>query len=391
MTHLMNTYARLPITFVRGEGVWLYDDQDQRYLDAISGIGVCSLGHAHPEIAEAIADQAKTLIHTANLAQIPWQEQLGDKLAAVSGMEKSFIGNSGAEAVECALKISRLYAHNRGIKNPKVLVTEKSFHGRTIAALSASGSPKTRAGFEPYVEGFIRVPYGDAEAAAEALKQHDDIVAVMLETIQGEGGISVPPEGYLGQLRALCDQHEALLILDEIQSGVCRTGYWYAYQHDNILPDIVTSAKALGNGIPIAACLARGVAAETFAPGNHGSTYGGNPLACRTACTVLDIMERDGINQATQERGAWMQAAFRQALADIPGVVSIRGRGLMLGIELDRPATAIRQLALDEGILLNVTANNVIRMLPPLIIDQQQAQMIVDGVVKAIGKFYSEA
>ncbi|MCG8466267.1 MAG: aminotransferase class III-fold pyridoxal phosphate-dependent enzyme, partial [Xanthomonadales bacterium] len=238
---------------------------------------------------------------------------------------------------------------------------------------------------------FIRVPYGDAEAAAEALKQHDDIVAVMLETIQGEGGISVPPEGYLSQLRTLCDQHEALLILDEIQSGVCRTGYWYAYQHDNILPDIVTSAKALGNGIPIAACLARGVAAETFAPGNHGSTYGGNPLACRTACTVLDIMERDGINQATQERGAWMQAAFSQALADIPGVVSIRGRGLMLGIELDRPATAIRQLALDEGILLNVTANNVIRMLPPLIIDQQQAQMIVDGVVKAIRKFYSEA
>lgn len=389
MHHLMNTYARLPISFVRGEGAWLDADNGQRYLDAISGIGVCSLGHSHPQVAAAIADQAHTLMHTANLAVIPWQEQLGDKLCEVSGMEKVFVANSGAEAVECALKLSRLFARKRNIERPQVLVTEHAFHGRTLATLSASGSKKTRIGFEPFVEGFIRVPFGDADAVRDAIANNPDLVAILVETIQGEGGVRVPPGGYLQTLRELCDQHDKLLILDEIQSGMCRTGRWYAYQHENILPDIITSAKALGNGFPIAACLARGEAAELFSPGNHGSTYGGNPLACRTACTVLQVMEETNINQAASERGAWMLEAFRTQLADVAGVKNIRGRGLMLGIELDRPCAAIRDLAMEQGVLLNVTADSVIRMLPPLIIDHAQAEQIVTAVVTAIRKFYA--
>lgn len=387
MQHLMNTYARLPVSFVKGEGAWLTDENGQRYLDAISGIGVCSLGHAHPEVAAAIADQAATLIHTANLARIPWQEKLADKLCAISGMDKVFIGNSGAEAVECALKISRLYAHQHGIDHPKVLVTDNSFHGRTLATLSASGSAKTRAGFEPFVEGFVRVPFGDSEAMTKAIESDPDIIAILVETIQGEGGVGVAPPGYFKTLRELCDRHNKLLILDEIQSGMCRSGRWFAYQHEAILPDIATSAKALGNGIPIAACLARGAAAEIFSPGNHGSTYGGNPLACRTACTVIDIMERDRINEVCSERGEWILKAFQEQLSDLSGVKDIRGQGLMLGIELDRAAAEVRDLALAEGVLLNVTAGNVIRMLPPLIISQDEAEQIVTKVSSAIKQF----
>ncbi|GAB4182498.1 MAG: aspartate aminotransferase family protein [Wenzhouxiangellaceae bacterium] len=390
MTYLMNTYARLPVSFVRGEGPYLFDEQQRRYLDAISGIGVCSLGHSHPAVAEAVADQARTLIHTANLARIPWQESLAEKLAQVSGMDKVFVANSGAEAVECAIKISRLIGHHRGIDQPRMIVTESSFHGRTLACISASGSKKARAGFEPLVEGFIHIPYGDSDAAEAAIAEHQGVVAIMVEPIQGEGGVRVPPAGYLRRLRELCDRHQLLLIADEIQCGMARSGRWFAYQHDDILPDIVTSAKALGNGIPIAACLARGDAATAFVPGNHGSTYGGNPLACRAACTVLQVMQEQSLPDHAAAIGQQMIAGFTKALQQQDGVVDIRGRGLMLGIELDRPAAEVRDLALQRGILLNVTAERVIRMLPPLIIDSAQANEIVDQVSAAIREFLSQ-
>jgi acetylornithine/N-succinyldiaminopimelate aminotransferase len=288
--HLMNTYARLPVAFDRGEGAWLSDEDGKRYLDATSGLGVCGLGHAHPVVAETICDQARTLIHTANLARVPWQEKLAEKLCRVAEMDKAFICNSGAEAIECALKICRIMAHGRGIDRPEVIVMQDSFHGRTLAALSATGSRKVQAGFEPLVSGFVRVPYGDAQAVRDMASNRPDVIAVLLEPIQGESGVRVPPEGYLSELRQICDDRGWLLICDEIQTGLSRTGRWYAYQHEAMHPDILTSAKALANGVPIGACMGRGPAAEAFTPGRHGSTFGGNPLACRTACTVLDLM-----------------------------------------------------------------------------------------------------
>jgi acetylornithine aminotransferase len=293
--HLMNTYARLPVAFVRGEGAWLWDEQGKRYLDAISGLGVCSLGHAHPQVASVIAEQAGLLLHSGNLVRIPWQERLADRLAEITRMDRVFFGNSGAEAIECALKICRLVGHARGQDNPGVIVMEHSFHGRTLAALSATGSRKVQAGFEPLVGGFVRAPFGDAEAVRTIARRRGDISAILLEPIQGEAGIRVPPPGYLAALRAVCDEHGWLLIVDEIQAGLCRTGKWYAHQHEEVLPDILTTAKALANGLPIGACAARGAAAEAFTPGRHGSTFGGNPLVTRTACTVLDIMRDEDL------------------------------------------------------------------------------------------------
>lgn len=382
--HLMNTYATMPLAFVRGEGAWLWDEHNQRYLDAVSGLGVCSLGHAHPEVAEVISDQANTLLHTANIARVPWQEQLAEKLADISGMQRAFIANSGAEAIECALKITRLVGHQRGIDQAEVIVMENSFHGRTMAALSATGSRKVQAGYEPLVSGYLRVPFGDIAAIEQIAARNNNVVSVLLEPIQGEAGIRVPHPGYMKQLRELCDQHGWLLICDEIQSGLCRSGAWYAYQHENILPDIVTTAKALANGVPIAACLARGEAAEAFTPGKHGSTFGGNPLACRTACTVLDIMHRDQIPAHAKNMGEKMMDQFRQRLADNPTVNDIRGKGLMIGIELDQDANHLKGKALEKGLVMNVTRNTVIRLLPPLIIDQQQADEIVNTVCELI-------
>ncbi len=381
---LMNTYARLPLAFVRGEGAWLWDEQERRYLDAISGLGVCSLGHSHPELTAVISEQAGTLMHTANLARIPWQEALAERLASVSGIPRSFIANSGAEAVECALKLARLHGHQREFSRPQVVVAEKSFHGRTMAALSATDSRKVQAGFEPLVSGFLRVPFGDIDALTRLAGNANEVTAVMLEPIQGEAGVCVPPAGYLQAVRALCDQQGWLLILDEIQSGLCRTGAWYAHQLDDITADIITTAKALANGIPIAACLATEAVADLFSPGRHGSTFGGNPLACRTACAVLDIMRRDDIASQAAATGEAMLAAFRQRLAQHPAVVDIRGRGLMIGIELDRPAGAIKSYALDNGLLINVTRESVIRLLPPLIIDSDQAERIVATVCEAL-------
>jgi len=382
--HLMNTYAALPVAFERGEGAWLWDVAGKRYLDAISGLGVCALGHAHPEVTRVIAEQAGKLIHTANLARIPWQEKLADNLAEITGLDRVFVANSGTEAIECALKITRIIGHQRGYKKPGVIVMENSFHGRSLAALSATGSRKVQAGFEPLVGGFLRVPFANAEAVAKIANNNNEVVAVLVEPIQGEAGIKVPKSGYLETLRGICDENDWLLILDEIQCGLCRTGRWYAHQHEDVQPDILTTAKALANGVPIGACVARGAAADAFSPGRHGSTFGGNPLASRTACTVLDIMKSEDLNARVEQTGEKMFAACRSRLQDNPVVKDIRGRGLMIGIELDQDVNRLKTVALDQGLLLNITRNNVIRLLPPLIIDQDQAEQIVDMVCKLI-------
>jgi acetylornithine/N-succinyldiaminopimelate aminotransferase len=382
--HLMNTYAALPVAFERGEGAWLWDDEGKRYLDTISGLGVCALGHAHPEVTRVISDQAGKLIHTANLVRIPWQEKLADSLAEITGMDRVFVANSGTEAIECALKITRIIGHERGFNDPGVIVMENSFHGRTLAALSATGSRKVQAGFEPLVGGFLRAPFGDSGAVEKIVQSSNEVVAVLVEPVQGEAGIQVPAAGYLESLRTICDENNCLLIFDEIQSGLCRTGRWYAHQHEQVQPDILTTAKALANGIPIGACVARDRAAEAFSPGRHGSTFGGNPLASRTACTVLDIMRSEDLNRRAEQTGEWMSGAFRSRLQGNDGVRDIRGRGLMIGIELDRDVNHFKTEALDQGLLLNITRNNIIRLLPPLIIDQAQAEQIVDTVCKLI-------
>jgi acetylornithine/N-succinyldiaminopimelate aminotransferase len=382
--HLMSTYAPATLAFERGEGAWLWDESGRRYLDAVAGIAVCSLGHAHPALADVIADQARRLIHTANLVRIPWQEGLADRLADISGMERVFVANSGAETIECAIKINRVLGHARGIDLPSVIVMDGSFHGRTLAALSASGSRKVQAGFEPLVSGFIRVPFDDLDAVRAAMRNNPQVTAVLVEPIQGEGGVRLPAPGYLAGLRQLCDEHDCLLMLDEIQTGLCRTGRWYAHQYDDLVPDVLTTAKALGNGLPIGACVARGRAAMAFKPGSHGSTFGGNPLACRTACTVLDIMRDEDIAARAARTGAAMLENFTARLGDDPRVRGIRGRGLMIGIELDRPAAPVRERALENGLLINVTRDSVIRLVPPLIIDDAQADEIIDTVCRSI-------
>lgn len=382
--YLMNTYARLPVAFTHGKGAWLWDTNGQKYLDAVSGLGVTSLGHAHPEVAAVIADQAGLLLHTANLAEIPWQNKLAEKLCKVSHMDKAFIANTGAEAVECALKIARLIGHQQGYKQSLVAVTSGAFHGRTLATISATDNLKIQQGFEPLVSGFVHLPYADSSAFEKAISENPELVAILLEPIQGETGVVVPPPGYFKKLRELCDQHNILLICDEIQSGLNRTGKWFAHQHEAILPDIITVAKALANGVPIGVCLARGKAATAFSPGNHGSTFGGNPLACRTACTVLDIMQRDKIGDNASTIGNWLQQQFKLLLANNPKVVDIRGRGLMLAIALDRSAIPIRDAALAEGVLINVTHESIIRLLPPLILNQAEAQKLVETVTRLI-------
>lgn len=385
MSHLFNTYARMPLTLVRGEGAWLFDEHGQRYLDALSGIAVCSLGHAHPRIAAALADQAGTLIHTANIVHLREQEALAERLAAISGLDRVFIANSGAEAIECALKLARRHAHARGIERPSVLVASDSFHGRTLAALSASGNAAIQAGFGPLVDGFVRVPYGDSAAAAEAFAQHPELVAVLVEPIQGEGGVRVPPAEYLGDLRDLCDRHQALLMLDEIQTGIGRTGQWFAYQHHpGLLPDVVTVAKALGNGVPIGACLAREAVAALLPPGSHGTTFGGNPLACRVGLEVLAIMTEDDIPTRAAQAGERLIAALRIGLADHPGVREVRGRGLMVGVELTEDCPELKDAAMVRGLIINVTRGNTIRLLPPLIVDNDQIDHIAAIVIDIV-------
>lgn len=376
--HLMNTYNRLPVTFAKGQGATLWDTEGKRYLDAITGVAVCGLGHAQPDIAQAICEQAQTLIHTSNIYGIAWQEKLADRLCDISGMEKVFFCNSGAEANEAAIKLARLYAHRKGIAEPHIVVMESSFHGRTLATLSATGNRKVQAGFEPLVGGFVRVPYGDLETLRQVGSHDRNIVAVLVEPVQGEGGIRVPPPSYLAGVREICDAHGWLMMVDEVQTGIGRTGRWFGFQHAGILPDVVSLAKGLGNGVPIGACLAAGAAAELFAPGNHGSTFGGNPLVCRVAHTVLEVIERDGLVARAAELGTRIREGLAARLVGVPGVVEVRGLGLMIGVQLDRPCGELVKQALAAGLLINVTSESVIRLLPALIMSDAEADQLVD-------------
>ncbi len=386
---LMPTYARQQIAFVKGNGSWLYDTEGQAYLDALTGIAVCGLGHAHPVIAQAIAEQAMTLVHTSNLYQIPLQEALGQALRKVSGMDFCFFSNSGAEANEAAIKLARVFGHQKNIAEPAIIVMENSFHGRTMATLSATGNKKVQIGFEPLVQGFVRVPFDDIDAIEAAIAANANIAAILVEPIQGEGGIRVPHNGfaYLESLRAICDKHDLLLMLDEIQTGNGRTGKYFAYQHTSIKPDVVTTAKGLGNGFPIGACLVQGKARDLFKPGNHGSTYGGTPLACRTALTVVELLQQGAIDNALV-MGEYMMQQFKDLLGDLD--VEVNGRGLMMGLRLPKPcAELVAQARDEEKLLLNVTADYVIRLLPALIITKDEADDIVSRVSRLVRRFLS--
>jgi len=388
--HLMSTYNRLPVTFVRGEGARLWDEAGREYLDALCGVAVTNIGHCQPDVVEALREQGGQLIHTSNYFGIAWQERLADRLAALSGMEKAFFCNSGAEANEAAIKLARLYGRRRGIAVPMTVVMENSFHGRTMATLTATGNPKVQAGFEPLVDGFLRVPFGDLAAIEKLAAERDDIVAVLVEPVQGEGGVRPAPDGYLAGIRSLCDQYDWLMMVDEVQTGIGRTGKWFGFQHESIQPDVISLAKGLGNGLPIGASLAAGKAADLFAPGHHGSTYGGNPLVCRVAHTVLEVIERDGLLARATELGERIRTGLRAALADCPAVTEVRGRGLMIGVALDRPCGPLIAQALEAGLLINVTAESVIRLLPPMILSDDQADCLVSELAALVRKFVTE-
>jgi len=383
----MGMFSPLPVAFSHGAGAWLTDIHGKQYLDALCGVAVCNLGHAHPAIAKALCDQAGKLLHVSNWYEIPEQAQLAERLCKKAGMDNAFFCNSGAEANETAIKLARLYGHRKDIEVPSIIVMDGSFHGRTMATLSATGNRKIQAGFEPLMKGFYRVPYNDLEAVRKIAERHKDVVAVLVEPITGEGGVLIPADGYLRGLRELCDRHQWLLMLDEIQTGMCRTGRWFATQHENVVPDVMTLAKGLGNGVPIGACLARGDAARVFTPGTHGSTFSGNPLVCRAALAVIDVLEKEKLDQRAAELGQRLLAGLRQAFDGVDGVREIRGRGLMLAIELDRPCKEILTLALERGLLVNVTADTVIRLLPPLILTDDEADQIVARLRDAVLAF----
>jgi len=384
MSHVMNTYGRLPVAFERGEGVWLWDTAGKRYLDALAGVAVCGLGHCHPRYTAALQAQAGKLVHTSNIYGITLQEQLADRLAALSGMDNVFFCNSGCEANEAAIKLARLYGHQKGIEAPAIVVLEHAFHGRTIATLSATGSRKVQAGFEPLVAGFVRVPFDDLEAVRRVAENNRNVVAVLVELIQGEGGVNVCQEGYLKGLREICDANGWLLMLDEVQSGIGRTGKWFAFQHSGVKPDVMSLAKGLGNGVPIGACIAAGPAAKLFKPGNHGSTFGGNPLVCAAALATLSIIEDEKLMQNAAAMGNFIRAELRERLAGLAGVRDIRGMGMMIGLELDKPCKDIVERALDAGLLINVTADNVVRLLPPLTYTREDALHLVDHLTPLI-------
>ncbi len=384
---LMNTYGQRAFTLVKGDGAYVWDEQGKKYLDALAGIAVCGLGHAHPAVTAAITNQAKTLVHCSNLYNIPAQEALADKLSDLSGMSNMFFSNSGAEANEAAIKIARLHGHAKGIELPTIIVTEQAFHGRTLATLTATGNRKVHAGFEPLVRGFSRAPFNDIDAIQAIGENNPNIVAVLVEPIQGEGGINIPAPDYLQQLRDLCDAKGWLLMLDEIQTANGRTGTFFHYQQHNILPDVVTIAKGLGNGAPIGACLTHGPASQLMQPGNHGSTFGGNPVACAAALATLETLESENLAERANELGARLLQAFKSTLADCDTVKDIRGSGLMLGIELSKPCAELVAQAADKGLLINVTAGNVIRLLPPLILSDAQAEQLVNILAPLIKAF----
>lgn len=386
----MTSYARLPITFERGEGVWLWDDKGNKYLDAVAGVAVNSLGHCHPKLVAAIREQAGKLIHTSNLYNIALQEKLAARLCELSGMDNVFFCNSGAEANETAIKLARKYGNERGVTNPSIVVTEKSFHGRTLAALSATGSRKAQAGFEPLVQGFVRVPHNDIEAVEAVGRNDPSIVAVLVETVQGESGVNIARSEYLQRLRKLCDEKQWLLMLDEVQTGIGRTGKWFGHQHAGIVPDVMPLAKGLGGGVPIGACLARGAAAKLFKPGSHGSTFGGTPLICAASLAVLQAMQDEGVIENAVRMGDYIRTRVREAIGTHSSVVEIRGQGLMIGIELDRPCGEIVKQGLAKGILINVAGDTTIRLVPPLNINKIEVDYLLGVLLPLIQDFIAQ-
>ena len=384
---LMNTYGDRSVTLVKGEGCWLWDSSGKKYLDSLSGIAVCGLGHGHGAITSALAEQASKLNHCSNFFDIPSQRELAEKLCTISGMSKVFFGNSGAEANEAAIKIARLYGKNRNIKTPTVIVMDNAFHGRTIATLSASGSRKVQAGFEPLVAGFVRAPFNDLDALTKIAENNPNICAVLVEPIQGEGGIVMPADNYLSNLREICSQNDWLLILDEVQTGNARTGEYFCYQHSKILPDVITTSKGLGNGVPIGACLAGDQAADIFNPGNHGSTFGGNPLSCAAALAVLKVIRQEDLMSRAEKIGNRIMSKLKHELCDVEHVQDIRGLGCMVGIQLDRPCKSLFSQALESGLIINVTADYVVRLLPPLIMTDEETDILVSILSPLIKKF----
>ncbi len=389
-SHLMNTYNRLPVSFERGEGVWLWDEAGRKYLDALAGIAVSGLGHNHPRLVRAIAEQAAKVIHTSNIYEVRLQEELGDALCSLGGMDEVFFCNSGAEANEAAIKLARLYGHRNGVENAAIIVMERAWHGRTLATLSATGSRKAQAGFEPLMTGFVRVPYNDEHAVRTAADTNRNIVAVLVEVLQGEGGINVADLEYVRFLRRICDERKWLLMVDEVQSGIGRTGKWFGYQHAGVRPDVVTLAKGLASGVPIGACLAAGPAAGVFGPGNHGTTFGGGPLVCAAGLATLQAIEEEKLVANAERMGELIRGGLRDALAGTKGVVNVRGMGLMIGVELDRPCGDLVNQALAAGLLINVTADKVVRLLPPLVIGEDEARELVYRLAPLVRAFLQQ-
>lgn len=385
--HLVHAYQSLPVNFTHGDGCYLWDSDGKQYLDALCGISVTSLGHNLPALTAAIQEQAATLLHTSNLYSIGWQQKLADLLCESAAMDRVFFANSGAEANEAAIKLARLYGHQRGVDSPQIVVMQQAFHGRTMATLSATGSRKVQAGFEPLVSGFVRAPYNDIEAVRAIAENNRKVVAILVEPVQGEAGIVIPDSGYLQALRQICDHNNWLLMLDEVQSGMGRSGKLFAFQHEDVVPDVMTLAKALGNGVPIGACLCTGAAADVFKPGKHGSTFGGNPLACRAAYTVLDYMIQNGVTDNVVKRGAQLVELLRQGLEKNNQVAEVRHLGLLVAVELKQPCQALVGEALENGLLINVTADNVVRLLPPLIINEPQTAQLADILINCINQF----
>ena len=389
--HLMPTYLPLPVAFDHGEGIWLWDENGEQYLDALCGISVTSLGHCHPEVTRAIHDQSARLLHTSNLYHIRNQQALADLLCELSGMEQVFFGNSGAEANEAAIKLARLHGHRKGIDKPEIIVMEDSFHGRTLATLSATGNRKVQAGFEPLVCGFVRAPFNDIPALEAIAANNRNVVAVLVEPIQGEGGIRIPDDGYLRAMRKLCDDNGWLMMLDEIQTGMARSGRMFAFQHESATPDVLTLAKALGNGIPIGACLARGPAADVFQPGNHGSTFGGNPFSTFVARRVVEIMRDEKLAQRAEQLGRQLVWRLQAAFGDNGAIREIRQRGLLIGIELDRPCGELARIALErQKLLINVTAERVVRLLPPLTLSEEEMDDLAGRLIASLNLFMKQ-